>query len=43
MFYPGLGMVVALFFRYNRQGKVVPGKREFWHSNLTTVRMQKLD
>jgi hypothetical protein len=30
-------------FRYNCQGKVVQEKREFRHSDLTTVRLQKLD
>jgi hypothetical protein len=28
-------------FRYNCQGKLVQGKREFRHSDLTTVRLQK--
>jgi hypothetical protein len=30
-------------FRYNCQGKFVQGKREFRHSNLTMVRLQKPD
>jgi hypothetical protein len=30
-------------FLYNHQGKVVQGNREFQHSNLMTMRLQKLD
>jgi hypothetical protein len=43
MFYPGLGMGWPCSSRYSFQGKFVQGKREFWHSDLTTVRLQKPD